>query len=64
MTVPEEVVSTSQLHIYYAGESTKGTNFFKDGVFNGAKFDVAGWAVFSNLASAENFDLKKAASTK
>ena len=64
LNVPDTVVTTSQLHIYYAGENTKGSGYFKDGVFNGAKFDVAAWAVFENLASAQSFDLKKAASTK
>ena len=49
---------------YYAGENTKGSGYFKDGVFSGAKFDVAAWAVFENLASAQSFDMKKAASNK
>ena len=57
--IPSNVASTSQLHINY-GSSKTATTFFKDGVTD-AKFDIAGWAVFENLASAQAFDLKAAA---
>lgn len=57
--IPSNVASTSQLHVNYGG-SKAATTFFKDGVTD-AKFDIAGWAVFENLASAQAFDIKSAA---
>lgn len=56
---PSDAASTSHFQIIYGG-NLRGSDTYKDGVSN-AKFDIAGWAVFSNLASAKAFDLKTAA---
>ncbi len=47
-------VSSSQIHLLFAGRTAKGTDF-KEGQY----YDVAAWAAFPNLTSAKAYDLKK-----
>ena len=59
---PEGAVNSTQIHLMFAGASVKGEAFYKDGkLMDNAYFDIAAWAAFPNLASAEAFDLKAAA---
>ncbi len=59
---PDGAVTSTQIHFFLFG-NTKGENLFKDGklIVDNAYLDVAAWAAFPNLASAEAFDIKAAA---
>ncbi len=59
---PDGAVTSTQIHFFLFG-NTKGENLFKDGklIVDNAYIDVAAWAAFPNLASAEAFDIKAAA---
>ncbi|MBR5309060.1 MAG: S-layer homology domain-containing protein [Clostridia bacterium] len=59
---PTGAVSSTQIHLMFAGQGIKGESFYKDGkLVDNAYFDIAAWAAFSNLASAEKYDLVAAA---
>lgn len=59
---PETAVTSTQIHLMFAGNAVKGEAYYKDGkLVDDAYFDVAAWAAFSNLASAKEFDLMAAA---
>ncbi len=59
---PSEAVNSTQIHLMFAGYNIKGSAYYENGQLKGdAYFDVAAWAAFPNLASAEAFDLKAAA---
>ncbi len=62
-TIPEDAVSSNQIHLQFAGNATRGTHFYKDGklIVDGVYFDVAAFAAFDNAASANAFDLSEAA---
>ena len=59
---PADAVTSTQIHFSLLG-NIKGENLFKDGklIVDNAYIDVATWAAFPNLASAEAFDIKAAA---
>ena len=59
---PAGAVTSTQIHFFLLG-NTKGENLFKDGklIVDNAYLDVAAWAAFPNLASAEAYDLAAAA---
>jgi len=59
--VPAGTEYFEQIHLMPAG-NVKGSNFFTDGKNVGNVYiDVAAWAAFENLASAQAYDLKNAA---
>ncbi len=59
--VPEGTAYFEQIHLMPAG-NVKGNSYFDGGKLkDNAYFDVAAWAAFENLASAEAFDLAAAA---
>lgn len=59
--VPEGTAYFDQIHLMPAG-NVKGSSYYVDGKLkDNAYFDVAAWAVFENLASAQAFDLTTAA---
>ena len=59
----EEIASVAQFQIYYCGAGVKGTSFYGEKAVMpmDAVFDIAGWAVFPNLVSAQVYDLVSAA---
>ncbi len=61
--IPAAAVTSAQIHFQPFG-NTKGEAFFENGVpLNAdAYFDIAGWAVFSNVESAMAYDLTAACS--
>ena len=59
--VPEGTAYFEQIHLMPGG-NVKGSSFFDGGKLKGnAYFDVAAWAVFENLASAQAYDIKNVA---
>ena len=59
---PEGAVTSTQIHLMFAGNSVKGSAYYENGKLkDDAYFDVAAWAAFPNLASAKAFDLMGAA---
>ena len=59
--LPEGTAYFDQIHLMPAG-NVKGSSFFTDGKNVGNVYiDVAAWASFENLASAQAYDLKAAA---
>ncbi len=61
-TFPPASVSTIHLQIKFAGENARGSDFFtvNGDLKDDAYFDIAGWAVFTNLASAQAYDIVSA----
>ena len=55
---PEGMISFSHIHVVLGG-ALKGTDFFDENgaLKNNAYIDVASYAMFTNLASAEAFDI-------
>ncbi len=59
---PEGAVTSTQIHLMFAGNSVKGSAYYENGKLkDDAYFDIAAWAAFPNLASAKAFDLMGAA---
>jgi len=62
--IPQGAMVARQIHIFPFGQNLWGANLYnEDGTpkTKGLYFDIAAWAAFPNLASAEAFDLKAAA---
>ncbi len=57
--IPEAAATSNQIHLQPIGRNCNGTTILETN--SRAYLDVAAWAVFSNLASAEAFDIKTAA---
>lgn len=58
-TFPNGAATSAQIHLMFAGNNVKGSAYFdSDGnLIDNAYFDIASWAAFSNLASAEVYNL-------